>query len=90
VADENIAQDLRIPAYAMLRACAAGDQEAALLLVEEAQRAGTLPNLVFGVAHLAARAMLDAEGWDTEKVLRVLDGWLDVAANGVPGPGQAA
>jgi hypothetical protein len=43
---------------------------------------------VFGVAHLAARAMLAAEGWDTQKVLRVLDGWLDVAANGVPGPAR--
>ena len=36
--------------------------------------------------HLAARAMLATEGYDTAKVLRIVDGWLETAAHGVPAP----
>jgi hypothetical protein len=76
----------RIPAYAMLRAAVTMNQDTAFLLVAEAQRNGTLPQLMLDVAHLAARAMLGSEGYDTARVLQVVDGWLDVAAHGVPGP----
>lgn len=78
----------RVPAYALLRAAVTMDRDAAVLLVAEAQRNGTLPQLVFDVAHLAGRAMLASEGYDTAHVLQVVDGWLNVAAHGVPGPGN--
>jgi hypothetical protein len=39
--------------------------------------------LVFNVVHVAARAMLGAEGYDAAKVLRVLDSWMDEAVHGV-------
>ena len=42
--------------------------------------------LVFNVAHVAARAMLGAEGYDIAKVLRVLDSWMDEAVHGVQCP----
>ena len=84
---EDEARRQRIPAYAMLRAAVTMDRDAAVLLVAEAQRDGTLPQLVLDVAHLAARVMLGSEGYDTTHVLQVVDGWLDVAAHGVPGPG---
>lgn len=81
----------RIPAYALLRACVIQDQDAALLLVDQARQAGSLDLLVFNVAYVAARAMLSAEAYDMAKVLAALDHWLQVASSGVPGPkGQAA
>ena len=84
---EDEARRQRIPAYAMMRAAVTMDRDTAILLVAEAQRNDTLPQLVFDVAHLAARAMLASEGYDTGHVLKVVDGWLNVAAHGVPGPG---
>ena len=60
-------------AYALLRAAVAHDADAAVLLV-------------FNVAHVAARAMLGAEGYDVAKVLRVLDSWMDEAVHGVQRP----
>ena len=83
---EAEARARRLPAYALLRAAAAQDADTATLLVRQAQEAGTLDLLAFNMAHIAARAMLAAEGWDVQKVLRVLDGWMDVAAHGVAGP----
>ena len=83
---EAEARARRLPAYALLRAAAAQDADTATLLVRQAQEAGTLDLLAFNMAHIAARAMLAAEGWDVQKVLRVLDGWMDVAAHGVVGP----
>jgi hypothetical protein len=76
----------RVPAYALLRAAVLQDSAVAVHLVAEAQAEGRLPDLVFAVAHLAARAMLATEGYDTAKVLRIVDGWLETAAHGVPGP----
>jgi hypothetical protein len=78
----------RMPAYALLRAAVAQDADAAVLIVTEARKAGTLDRLVFSVVHLAARAMLGAEGWDVPKVLRVIDEWMDQAAAGA-GPERA-
>jgi hypothetical protein len=66
-----------MPAYALLRAAVAQDADAAGLLVGQARKAGTLDLLVFNVAHVAARAMLGAEGYDVARVLRVLDSWMD-------------
>ena len=76
----------RVPAYALLRAAVLQDRDVAVHLVAEAQAEGRLPDLVFAVAHLAARAMLATEGYDTAKVLRIVDGWLETAAHGVPAP----
>ena len=76
----------RIPAYALLRAAVAQDADAAVLLVDQARKAGTLDLLVFNVAHVAARAMLGAEGYDVAKVLQVLDSWMDEAVHGVQCP----
>ena len=74
----------RIPAYALLRATVAQDQDAAVLLVRDAAKAGALDLLVFNMAQVAARALLATEGYDMAKVLRTLDAWMDTAANGVP------
>ena len=80
----------RVPAYALIRAMVTQDQDAAVLLVDQARKAGTLDLLVFNMAHVAARAMLGAEGYDVAKVLRVLDSWMDEAVHGVQcPPGQA-
>ena len=65
---EAEARARRIPAYALLRAAVARDADAAVLLVDQARKAGTLDLLVFNVAHVAARAMLGAEGYDVAKV----------------------
>ena len=83
---EAEARARRIPAYALLRAAVAQDADAAVLLVDQARKAGTLDLLVFNVAHVAARAMLGAEGYDITKVLRVLDSWMDEAVHGVHCP----
>ena len=65
---EAEARARRIPAYALLRAAVAQDADAAVLLVDQARKAGNLDLLVFNVAHVAARAMLGAEGYDVAKV----------------------
>jgi hypothetical protein len=65
---EAEARARRIPAYALLRAAVAQDADAAVLLVDQARKAGTLDLLVFNVAQVAARAMLGAEGYDIAKV----------------------
>ena len=83
---EAEARARRIPAYALLRAAVAQDADAAVLLVDQARKAGTLDLLAFNVAHVAARAMLGAEGYDVAKVLRVLDSWMDEAVHGVQRP----
>jgi hypothetical protein len=83
---EAEARARRIPAYALLRAAVAQDADAAVLLVDQARKAGTLDLLVFNVAHVAARAMLGVEGYDVAKVLRVLDSWMDEAVHGVQHP----
>ena len=83
---EAEARARRIPAYALLRAAVAQDADAAVLLVDQARKAGTLDLLVFNVAHVAARATLGAEGYDVAKVLRVLDSWMDEAVQGVQCP----
>ena len=70
----------------VLRAAVAQDADAAVLLVDQARKAGNLDLLVFNVAHVAARAMLGAEGYDVAKVLRVLDSWMDEAVHGVQCP----
>lgn len=80
---EAEARARRIPAYALLRAAVAQDADAAVLLVDQARKAGTLDLLVFNVA---ARAMLGAEGYDIAKVLQVLDSWMDEAVHGVQCP----
>ena len=51
---EAEARARRIPAYALLRAAVAQDGDAAVLLVDQARKAGTLDLLVFNVAHVAA------------------------------------
>ncbi len=78
----------RMPAYALLRAAVAQDQDTLVLIVMEAYKAGTLDHLVFNVVHLAARAMLGAEGWDVPRVLRVIDEWMLQAVSGA-GPERA-
>ena len=83
---EAEARARRMPAYALLRAAVARDADAAVLLVDQARKAGTLDLLAFNVAHVAARAMLGAEGYDVAKVLRVLDAWIDEAVHGVQFP----
>ncbi len=91
--DQQRAEALRcrIPAYTLLRACVTQDQDAAVLLVDQARQAGSLDLLVFNMGHVAARAMLSAEGYDVAKVLDALDYWLQVASSGVPAPkGRAA
>ena len=83
---EAEARARRIPAYALLRAAVAQDADAAVLLVDQARKAGTLDLLVFNVVHVAARAMLGAEGYDVAKVLQILDSWMDEAVHGVQSP----
>src|SRR5215472_17101160 len=50
---EAEARARRIPAYALLRAAVAQDADAAVLLVDQARKAGTLDLLVFNVAQVA-------------------------------------
>lgn len=78
------AQQRRIPAYALIRAMATGDQDAALLVVQQAAEAGSLDLLAFNMAKVAADALLASEGWDLAKVLGALDYWSELAATGVP------
>jgi hypothetical protein len=74
----------RVPAYALIRAMATGDQDAALLVVQQAADAGSLDLLAFNMAKVAADALLASEGWDLAKVLGALDYWSELAATGVP------
>jgi hypothetical protein len=86
---ETEARARRIPAYALLRAAVAQDADAAVLLVDQARKAGTLDLLVFNVAQVAARAMLGAEGYDVAKVVRVLDSWMGRGGTRRPVPTRA-
>jgi hypothetical protein len=52
----------------VLISAVARDADAAVLLVDQARKAGTLDLLVFNMAHVAARAMLGVEGYDVGKV----------------------
>jgi len=74
----------RIPAYALIRAMVTKDQDAAILVVDQARQAGSLDLLAFNMAKVAADTMLASEGYDLERVLAALDHWSELAANGVP------
>ena len=74
----------RVPAYALIRALVTQDQEAAVLLVDQAPTSGSLDLLAFNMASVAAQVLLASEGYDLEKVLAALDFWMESAANGVP------
>ena len=76
----------RVSAYALTRATVAQDEDAAVFLVSEARRAGSLNLLVFNMAQVAARVLLASEGYDVVKVLRTLDQWMQTAATGAPAP----
>lgn len=77
------AERRRIPAYALIRAMATGDQDAALLVVQQAADTGSLDLLAFNMAKVAADALLASEGWDLGAVLAALDYWSDLAASSV-------
>jgi hypothetical protein len=79
----------RVPAYALIRAMVTQDQEAAVLLVDQARMAGSLDLLAFNMASVAAQALLASEGYDLERVLAALDFWMESAANGVPSAERA-
>jgi len=79
----------RVPAYALIRAMVTQDQDAAVLLVDQARTAGSLDLLAFNMARVAAQALLASEGYDLEKVLAALDFWMESAANGVPSAARA-
>ena len=79
----------RVPAYALIRAMVTQDQDAAVLLVDQARTAGSLDLLAFNMASVAAQALLASEGYDLEKVLAALDFWMESAANGVPSAPRA-
>jgi hypothetical protein len=79
----------RVPAYALIRAMVTQDQEAAVLLVDQARTSGSLDLLAFNMASVAAQALLASEGYDLEKVLAALDFWMESAATGVPSTAQA-
>ena len=89
--DRKRAQALRrrVPAYALIRAMVTQDQDAAVLLVDQARTAGSLDLLTFNMASVAAQALLASEGYDLEKVLAALDFWMESAANGVPSAARA-
>ncbi len=76
----------RVSAYALTRATVAQDEHAAVFLVSEARRAGSLKRLVFNMAKVAAQVLLASEGYDEVKVLRTLDQWMQTAATGAPAP----
>ena len=59
----------RVPAYALIRAMVTRDQDAALLVVQQAADAGSLDLLAFNMAKVAADALLASEGYDLAKVL---------------------
>ena len=80
----------RVPAYALIRAMATGDQDAALLVVQQAADAGSLDLLAFNMAKVAADALLASEGWDLAKVLGALDYWSEQAAKRPSALGKAA
>jgi hypothetical protein len=61
---EAEARARRISAYALLRASVAQDADAAVLLVDQARKPGLWISWCSNVAHVAARAMLGAEGYD--------------------------
>jgi hypothetical protein len=79
----------RIPAYALIRAMVTQDREAAVLLVDQADTAGSLDLLAFNMAKVAADALLASEGYDLAKVVKALDYWMESAANGVPSAARA-
>ena len=79
----------RVPAYALIRAMVTRDQDAAILLVDQAHQAGSLDLLAFNMAKVAADALLASEGWDLVKVVKALDFWMESAANGVPSAQRA-
>ena len=79
----------RVPCYALIRAMVTQDQEAAVLLVDQARTAGSLDLLTFNMASVAAQALLASEGYDLEKVIAALDFWMESAANGVPSAARA-
>src|SRR5689334_25413556 len=65
------------------------DQEAAVLLVDQARTAGSLDLLAFNMASVAAQALLASEGYDLERVLAALDYWMESASCGVPSAQRA-
>jgi hypothetical protein len=79
----------RVPAYALIRAMVTQDQEAAVLLVDQARTAGSLDLLTFNMASVAAQALLASEVYDLERVLAALDYWMESASNGVPSVARA-
>jgi hypothetical protein len=91
--DEDVkaaeARRRRVPAYALIRAMVTKDQDAAVLLVDQAATAGSMDLLVFNMAKVAADALLASEGYDLAKVVKALDYWMESAANGVPSAQRA-
>jgi hypothetical protein len=81
-----VARARPVSAYALVRATVAQDEDAAVLLVAEARRAGELDYMMFSMAQVAARVLLASEGYDVVKVLRTLDQWMQTAATGAPAP----
>lgn len=79
----------RVPAYALIRAMVTQDQEAAILVMDQARQAGSLDLLAFNMAKVAADALLASEGWDLAKVVKALDFWMESAASGVPSAQRA-
>lgn len=79
----------RIPAYALIRAMVTKDQDAGVLVVDQARQAGSLDLLAFNMAKVAADALLASEGYDLERVVAALDYWAELAANGVPSAQRA-
>ncbi len=79
----------RVPAYALIRAMVTQDQDAAVLLVDQARTAGSLDLLAFNMASVAAQALLASEGYDLERVLAALDYWMESASSGVPSAKRA-
>lgn len=75
------AQARDLAAASLIRAFIADDQAAGMLIIDQnTQTPEDGARLVVAVVKQAARTLLAANGYDVAKTLKVIDGWVTVAA----------
>lgn len=70
-----------LAAASLLRAYLADDKQAGILIIEQnggqaLPPGAELTRLIMAVTKLGARCLLSANGYDPDKTLKVVDGWL--------------
>jgi hypothetical protein len=72
--------DQELGAYAFICAWMADDVDKGMLMIEQHHVPQEAALFVMSLVKAARRALLSAEGYDVERVLAVLDQWMEDAA----------